>query len=236
MLQHCFFNFASQTIITMKKIVFFLAATAAFAACNNAPDADKAETGDAQTVTSTEGSASYTIDSASTITWVGSKPTGKHTGTFKLSEGSLLVKDNALTGGTFTINVASITNQDLASDPENKGKLEGHLKSPDFFDVAKYPTAKFEITSVEPLVADSANGSTAGATHTIKGNLTLKDSTKNISFPAKVVIDGTGASANANFNIDRTQWGMNYKGPGNPQDWFISKEVNLQVALTASKK
>jgi len=221
----------------MKKALFLASSIAFLAACNNSSKGDKAETTDKQEVSATTGATSYAVDSTATITWVGSKPTGKHTGIFKLQDGNLLVKDNALAGGVFTINVGSLTNQDMASDPENKGKLEGHLKSPDFFDVAKYPTAKFEITSVEPYVADSTNKSLLkDATHTIKGNLTLKDSTKNISFPAKVVIDAQSASATADFNIDRTLWGMNYKGPGNPQDWFISKEVNIKLAITATKK
>ena len=67
-------------------------------------------------------------------------------------------------------------------------------------------------------------------------NLTLKDSTKNISFPAKITVDSSTVAATADFNIDRTLWGMNYKGPGNPQDWFISKTVNLKLTLTAAKK
>ena len=150
----------------------------------------------------------------------------------------MLVKDNALTGGSFTINVASLTNNDLASDADSKGKLEGHLKSPDFFDVAKYPTAKFEITSVAPFVADSTSKDVVlkDATHTISGNLTLKDSTKNISFPARVTVDANTAAATADFNIDRTMWGMNYKGPDNPQDWVISKTVNIQLRIAATKK
>ncbi|RYF84545.1 MAG: YceI family protein, partial [Chitinophagaceae bacterium] len=88
-----------------------------------------------------------------------------------------------------------------------------------------------------PYVADSTVKTViAGATHIIKGNLTLKDSTKNISFPAQVAVNGNTASANADFNIDRTLWGMNYKGPNNPQDWVINKEVNVKIALTATKK
>jgi polyisoprenoid-binding protein YceI len=226
---------SNKKIETMKKTIFLAASVAFLAACNT-PDGDKIETGAKQEVAQTEGSTTYRIDSNSVVTWTGSKPTGSHTGTFNLKEGSLLVKDNTVTGGSFIIDVASLTNKDLAGDPENKGKLEGHLKSPDFFDVAKYPTAKFEITSVEPYVADSATTAVAGATHTIRGNLSLKDSTKNIAFPAKVVVDQASASASADFNIDRTVWGMNYKGPGNPQDWFISKEVNIKIALTASKQ
>ncbi len=220
----------------MKKITLFISAFAAFAACNNAPDADKASTTDTQVVATAEGTA-YGIDSSTTVTWTGAKPTGTHAGTFKVAEGALVVNGNSLTGGGFTIDVNSLNNTDLAGDAENKGKLEGHLKSEDFFDVAKYPTAKFEITAVEPYVADSSVKTlTAGATHIIKGNLTLKDSTKNISFPANVAITGTSATATANFNIDRTQWGMNYKGPNNPQDWVINKEVNIKLALSATKK
>ncbi len=221
----------------MKKIFFAAAAMALFISCNNTSNADSAETSAKQEVTTTDG-VSYPVDSTSLITWIGSKPTGKHTGIFKLKDGSLLVKENSLTGGNFTIDLTSLANQDMAADAENKGKLEGHLKSPDFFDIAKYPTAKFEITSVEPFIADSTNKDMVmkGATHTIKGNLTLKDSTKNISFPAIVSLAGNSATASADFKIDRTQWGMNYKGPNNPQDWLISKEVNINLNIVASKK
>lgn len=214
-----------------------MAALASFAACTNAPKADAAETSDKKEVKTAEGSA-FALDSASTITWTGTKPVGAHTGTFKLKEGSLSIKDNSLSGGSFIIDINSLQDQDMAGDAENKGKLEGHLKSPDFFDAAKFPTAKFEITSVEPLsAADAAKELVQkDATHTIKGNFTLKDSTKNISFPAKITVTADKFTAQANFNIDRTLWGLNYKGPNNPQDWFIRKEVNLKLDISASKK
>jgi polyisoprenoid-binding protein YceI len=220
----------------MKKITLILSAIAALAACNNAPKADKATTTEIQSVTAAEG-ADYNVDSTASLSWTGTKPGGKHEGTFKITNGILTIKDSSLTGGNFSIDINSLSNTDMAGDAENKGKLEGHLKSPDFFDAAKFPTAKFEITSVEPFVAGKdSNTVLAGATHTIKGNLTLKDSTKNISFPAKVSVNGNSASASADFNIDRTLWGMNYKGPNNPQDWVINKLVNIKIALTATKK
>ena len=218
----------------MKKIALILSAAAFLVACNNSGNAEKATTTDTQAVTSKEGTP-YSIDSTTLVTWTGSKPTGKHDGTFKVSEGSLLVNNNNLTGGSFTIDINSLNNLDLASSPKDKAGLEGHLKSPDFFDAGKFPTAKFEITSVEPYVADSAS-KMKDATHIIKGNLTLKDSTKNIAFPAKVTVDANTVAAFADFNIDRTSWGMSYKGPNNPQDWVISKEVNIKLALSASKK
>jgi len=222
----------------MKKIVLFLSAAVFVTACNSSTEGDKATTTDAQTVASTEGDV-FAIDSTTTVTWVGSKPVGdSHDGTFKVSEGSLTVKDNVLTAGNFAIDINSLNNLDLAGDADSKGKLEGHLKSADFFDVSKYPTAKFEITGVEVFVADSASKDLkiAGATHTIKGNLTLKDSTKNIAFPAKVAITATKVTAVADFNIDRTLWGMNYKGPNNPQDWIINRNVNIKLNISATKK
>jgi polyisoprenoid-binding protein YceI len=222
---------------TMKKISLLLATALAMAACNNGSNADKATTTDTQTVQKAEGAA-YAVDSTTTVIWTGTKPTGKHEGTFKVTEGTLFVKDNTLVAGSFTIDINSLTDNDMAADAENKAKLEGHLKSPDFFDAAKFPVAKFEITSIEPFVADSNNKEVKlkDATHLIKGNLTLKDSTKNISFPAKVTIGANTVATTADFTIDRTVWGMNYKGPNNPQDWVISKEVNIKFSIAASKK
>ncbi len=219
----------------MKKLVLPIAALAFFAACSSAPKGDKAETTGKQTVSNADGDH-FATDSSSSVTWTGTKPTGQHTGTFKLSAGDLVIKDNNLVAGSFTIDINSLSNQDL---PESdKPKLEGHLKSPDFFDATKYPTAKFEITSVEPFKAgtDSADLVMKDATHRIKGNLTLKDSTKNISFPAKVTIAADKVTAVADLNIDRTLWGMNYKGPNNPADWVIRKSVNLKLNISATKK
>ena len=213
----------------MKKLFIIAVAATSFAACNNS--ADKVETTEKQAAASTDGTA-YAVDSTSTVTWTGSKPTGSHTGTFKISEGAFNVKDGALTGGNFTIDINSLNNVDLAADAESKGKLEGHLKSPDFFDVAKYPTAKFEITAVE------ANTDTTqkDITHIIKGNLTLKDSTKNVAIPARVTVDAKTLTASATFSIDRTLWGMSYKGPDNPQDWIIAKAVELKLNIAAATK
>ena len=220
----------------MKRLALVMLAASTFAACNNRLEGDKAATTDSKTVQTGEGEA-YSVDSSTTITWMGSKPTGQHEGIFKVQEGKLLVKDNALTGGSFLIDMNSLNNLDL-TDAEYKAKLEGHLKSPDFFDVAKFPTAKFEITGVENFVADSSSKDlvTKDATHLIKGNLTLKDSTKNISFPATITASTGKLIAAANFNIDRTEWGMNYKGPNNPQDWVINKTVNIKLNLSSTKK
>ncbi|MCU0334279.1 MAG: YceI family protein, partial [Chitinophagaceae bacterium] len=195
----------------MKKLSFpLLAMLAVLASCSDAPKADSASTGAADTVAAATGT-SFSVDTAgSLVNWVGTKQTGQHMGTFKLAAGSFSVASGNITGGSFTINMASLTVTDLTG--EEKGQLEGHLSSPDFFDVAKYPAAQFDITAVAPYDSATTKSVLAGATHVISGNLKLKDSTVNISFPAKVQLTGGSLSAEADFNIDRTQWGMNYKG------------------------
>lgn len=218
----------------MKQILILLAAGAfLMTACTSAPDAGSATTTE-KTAASAGTGASFTLDTtASKLEWYAAKQTGKHNGIFEIKDGKLMVDNGQLTGGSFDINVAALAVTDL--EGEDKGKLEGHLKSPDFFQVDKYPDAKFEITKVE--VADSSKAaSLPGATHLVSGNLTLKDSTKNVTFPAKIAVENNKIEAQADFVIDRTDWGLNYKGPNNPQDWFIKKEVNLKLNLLASKE
>jgi polyisoprenoid-binding protein YceI len=219
------------------KTLFFIFPLVVLFACNTAPKADKAATGETKETAKATGER-YVCSNLSSITWTATKPTGSHTGTFKLKEGDFIVSQLAILSGSFIIDINSLENSDLVSDPKNKTKLEGHLKSPDFFNAAKYPTAKFEISAVTPLASGKEKEASflKDATHTISGNLTLKDSTKNISFPARVTIDANTLSASADFNIDRTLWGLDYKGPGNPVGWFISKQVNLKLSLSANKK
>ena len=130
----------------MKKIILSVATLVLFAACNNAPSADKAETGDKQTAAAADGTK-YTTDSTSTVTWTGTKPVGAHTGTFLVKEGVLSVKDGNITAGNFIIDITSLTDKDQV-DTVKKAQLEGHLKSPDFFDAAKFPKMTFKSTSI----------------------------------------------------------------------------------------
>ena len=75
----------------------------------------------------------------SSIQWTGYKVTGQHEGTIDFKGGALEFKDGKLVGGTFTIDMTTINTTDLTG--EYKGKLDGHLKSDDFFGVAKFPDA-----------------------------------------------------------------------------------------------
>ena len=121
--------------------------------CSQAPKSDEAQVGEAQAIDGgaiVEASDYQLNTNESSVSWVGTKPIGKHNGAFKISEGVVKVKDGAIVGGTYLIDVASLKVLDMPAEDEMNAKLSGHLKSGDFFDVEKYPTAKFEITSVEP--------------------------------------------------------------------------------------
>ena len=206
----------------MKKIALFFVAGIILAACSvKNPDGDKAKTTDGAEVSATEGTELAVNASASKIIWTGSKVTGTHTGTVALKSGSVWVKDGKITGGNFVTDQNTINDTDMQG--EYKDKLDGHLKSPDFFDVAKFPEAKFEITSV-------TEGTEAGKV-TIAGNLTLRGVTKNITFPATVTeVSATAVKASADFNVLREDWGIVYTGMA---DDLISKEFNLKVELVA---
>ncbi|MBS0028621.1 YceI family protein [Chitinophaga sp. 22321] len=221
----------------MKKllcVIFIL--TCGIIACEQAPKADKAKVTDAQTVQTGTGHA-YLPDTAnSVVTWTGTKPTGKHHGTLKLAGGALYVKDSVITGGQFIINMHSLQDVDLAGDTAMKRKLENELKGEMFFDVKKFPAATFEITEVtsfHPAVGDELT--LKEATHIIKGNLTLKSVTKNISFPARVEFTSNGLSAMANFNIDRTEWGISYRADKSLQDKLINSQVNITFDIRANR-
>ena len=143
---------------------------------------------------------------ASTIGWIGKKVMvdAKHHGTIKLKNGEIELKNGEIKSGTILIDMASIQDQDL-TDPDYNKKLVGHLKSDDFFNVEKFPTAAFKITQVKAL-KNGANG----ATHEITGDLTLRDQTHPVTFPAKVSMEKGKARATGTISIDRTVWNIRY--------------------------
>ncbi|MFT4093095.1 MAG: YceI family protein [Niabella sp.] len=219
----------------MKQIVSLsVIAALALISCNSAPKADKATTEEQQEVAAAEGAA-YKIDTTQVAQFIGTKPVGQHQGTFNITEGEIFAKNDAVvTGGklVFDINSLKITDKDTSG----AAKLAGHLLSPDFFDAANHPTATFEITSVEEYVPDSTNKIVLdGATNTVKGNLTLKGVTKNIAFPAVINVTPAAVTATANFNINRTDWGLVYGNDQSLGDKFIRPEVNISFSITASK-
>lgn len=172
---------------------------------------------------------SVAIDtSASQIVWKGYKVTGEHAGTIDVKEGNFTYDGNVLTGGSFVIDMTSINCTDLQG--EYADKLVGHLKSDDFFGVATYPSAKFEITKVV------SRGKTGD--YKVTGNLTIKETTKEIRFNAKVDQSGGVPVATADITIDRSDFNVRY-GSGsffdNLGDKTIYDEFDLSLKLVGTK-
>jgi polyisoprenoid-binding protein YceI len=172
----------------------------------------------------------YKVDAAkSVLNWEGKKVTGQHNGTVLLKDGMLTVEGGKLTGGMFTIDMASMTDLDLTDKGYNE-KLMGHLKSPDFFDVAKHPTAVFKITSVKPGAAANQ--------YTIAGSMTIKGITNAVSFPATVKMSGNMIEADGKATLDRTKYDIRYGSKSffeNIGDKAIYDEFVVDLKLVATK-
>lgn len=182
-------------------------------------------------------SQKYAVDTlASTITWKGTKPTGSHSGTITLSNGTLFIKNNAVETGKFTLNMTSITVSDAKTTGKDKVNLENHLKGigsgneDHFFNTLKFPTGNFEITAI-------VKGNNKD---TIQGNLMLKGITKNITFPVVITINDTLTTITSdNFKINRTLWNINYNSKSaidNLGDRYIDDDVELTVKVVAKRK
>ena len=221
----------------MKKLFFILSiVTMAFVACqSNAENAESVTTTEAQEAAAAPADAgvAYAVNTeSSVINWVGYKP-GKqsHNGTMKLQSGKITVKDGTPVSGSFVIDINSLENIDLADTPDKKTKLEGHLKSGDFFEVEKFPTGKFVMTGLTPLSGNP------DANYTVSGNLILKDITKGIEIPANVSVTDAGVTVvTPEFTINRTEWGVNFGSGviGTIKDQMIADDVKLKINLVAN--
>jgi polyisoprenoid-binding protein YceI len=136
---------------------------------------------------------------SSSIQWVGEKVVGSHQGMISLQSGELIYDSNQLVAGSFVIDMTSLTCTDLTG--EYKSKLEGHLKSDDFFGVNKFETASLSIIKVNKIKSKS---------HSVTAKLTIKGITKTINFEAQIDKN----NLNANIKIDRTKFDVKY-GSGN---------------------
>lgn len=202
--------------------------------CNNPPKGDDAAITDEQKVSEGSGET-FMVDTAdSEIRFEGYGVGKKHPGRFRVSSGSATVSNGKVTGGSFVINMKSLKLDEEGDMFQNK--LKPHLMSGDFFDVEKFSESKFEITSVEPYERTDKDTSVVdGANFRVSGNFTLKGETKNITFPAKIDLDGNTLKAKADFDIDRTQWKMNYGNDKTLGDKFISERVNVEFDIKGTK-
>lgn len=162
------------------------------------------------------GTTTNVIKEKSSIEWVGAKVTRDHNGKFNAFDGSIAYAGNQPSGVSFDIDLNSIE----SDDP----KLTAHLKSPDFFDVAKYPKATFTSTSLTPATAGTANG----ATHELRGTLDMHGMKKDVTIPVKAEVTPEGVHTTSEFTINRHDWGISYKGMA---DDLIKDNVLIKLNL-----
>ncbi len=164
---------------------------------------------------------------ASDIHWWGYKiaktEASSHDGTVKVQSGNIVMKGNQVTGGTFVLDMTSINATDLSG--EYQTKLNNHLKDGDFFEVDKFPTATYTITSVKKNNHKIYN-------HIVTGNLTVKGKTDVVSFPAKISYSkGVVSLVSEKFSFDRQKFDVAYKSA--MQDVFVKDDIDMLVKVTA---
>ena len=210
----------------MKKIlVLAIAFSSAFVSCK---ENKKVEVKEEVKVVKTASELNNVDLTASVLNWKGAKPTGEHNGTVALKSGGILIENGVLSAGEFVVDMNTITNLDMKGE-KGAGRLEGHLKSADFFDVTKYPTAKFVITKVEENEGKLS----------VTGNLNIKDVTKSITIPATITeVDGNYVFKSDNFNIDRADFNVKYKSKkffDNLKDKFVDDLVEMSFEVRTIK-
>ncbi len=219
-------------------LVAFVGLTFIAQSCKNKIEGEQAQVGEAAEVATVTGEK-FTVDAPNSILkWNASKVTGTHNGTINIADGAFYLADGGISSGSFNIAMNSIIVNDLQPG-KGKEDLEAHLRgtasdsADDFFNSNQFPKAKYEITKTTALMNDSL------ATHLIYGNLTLKGVTKEVSFKAKVNVEGDSIKVTTpQFLINRTDFGIKYRSGTffeNIGDKAINDEFGLQIDLTAKK-
>lgn len=164
------------------------------------------------------------MDVAGTIKWTGYGVGKSHAGDISIKSGNVEFNGTELVGGTFVLDMASLKTGDSP-------KLEGHLKSPDFFDVEKFKEGTFKITKVEAI-----KGAKAGeATHNVTGDLTIKGKTHPETFAVTITKADKGFAATGKAQIkDRTQYDIVYnsakfKAASALGDKLIEDKIDVQM-------
>lgn len=177
---------------------------------NAAPESETAKPANAETLPITP--------QDSKVDFVAAKVTRSHNGSFKSFNGSIDLVNNDPEQSRVTIDVETnsvVTDEDA---------LTKHLQTPDFFDVTKYPKANFTSTKIEG--AGSSN-------YKVTGNFDLHGIKKSISFPATIQVAPDKVTVNAEFSINRKDWGLTY--PGKADD-LIRDGVVIKLNVTAQRR
>ena len=204
-------------------VITILAGLMFLSACSDpAADKSKAVTSEAAPVASppkTAGGQKYVITPQnSQITFVASKVTGSHNGSFGDFSGQI---DYNGTPEQSHVNI-NIKSDSINTDTPD---LTKHLKTADFFDVAKFPEASFVSTAIKA-------GGEGGASHTVTGNLTMHGVTKSVTFPATINVTPDAAAVDSTFTINRKDFGLNYPGAANNA---IRDNVVMTLKVRANK-
>jgi polyisoprenoid-binding protein YceI len=189
--------------------------SATLLACGDVGDAPQAKVDDALSLSEASGMTLDIDTSLSSIKWRAAKVTRAHDGGFGTFEGTVTREGNALTGVDVTIDTRSVWS--------DTGRLTGHLKTDDFFDVDRFPVARFVADRFVPV--DST-----GATHLVTGNLTMRGVTNAVTFPASIQVAEDNVTATADFIINRRDWEINYDGAA---DDLVEDQVRLILDITA---
>ena len=165
---------------------------------------------------------SLTADTAqSNIRWYGEELTGKtHFGDLKFKSGQIEVQDGVITSGTFVVDMSSLSVEDLSGG--GKARLEGHLKSDDFFSVDKHSQATLKITQKAKVEGDVQN---------LTGELTIKGIQHPIDFTMTL---GANNSAVAQLTFDRSKYNVRFRSGSffeNLGDKLILDDIKMEVSL-----
>ena len=169
------------------------------------------------------------IADSSKIVWTGKKTSGQHYGTVKLASGSVTVDSSLVTEGTFEIDMNTITVEDI-DEGSGKTDLEAHLKDTAFFFTSTHPRSTFKLKEINRLDGNSFR---------VKGDLTIKGITNEVTFPAHVNFDGNKVHIKGEMNIDRTKWDIRFKSKTFfPElgDKFIYDDFYITLDLRGEKK
>lgn len=216
-----------MSLSSTRVFAFAVFTALAMGGCDSQGAAPKATVGPATSTNSATTAAptteilTYVIEPrTSKVAWTGAKITASHEGSFGQFSGTITVPGGKPEAAKIHLDI------DTPSLTVQPDRLQAHLKSPDFFDVEKFPKATFDSVSI---VAGGANG----ASHTITGNLALHGITKSVTFPASVTLTPTKVSAKADFSVSRKDWNLVY--PGMPND-LIRDDVSIHLTIEAAKK
>ncbi len=164
---------------------------------------------------------------SSNVEWWGYKlvktAASSHNGVVKVKSGEVVMKGNNIVGGTFALDMTTINATDLTG--EYQTKLNTHLKTGDFFETEKFPNASYKITSVK-------KNNNKAFPYMITGNLTAKDKTNPVSFPAKITLNnGVLNITSDKFSFDRQKFGIAYASPA--KDVIIKDDIDMIINVTA---